>query len=315
MSEEDPLISTMWEHIDAFRSVLVKSLALIVIAFVCFLPFYKPLFGFLTTAISSSPQPSTEGIVRIPVVQERVYNADKTPVVYLETPEERIVSFSIGAEKLEGNRWHIPALGQLIVEKTVLPVTPLAILHPLEGITIAFKLSFWMSILVTSPFWLYFLLQFFLPALTVQERALAVPFVMVSLLCFSAGISMAYFVTLPLAVQSLHYFNQGLGVSLWGLTNTIDFFFFIFFSNGLAFESCVVLFFLIHLQVLGAQTLIACRRQAIVGIFILSAVLTPPDVVTQVFLAIPLAGVYELAILYARSLEPKKALNSIKTLY
>lgn len=315
MSEEDSLVSTLWEHVDALRSVLVKSMALIGITFVCFLPFYKPLFGFFTAALTPSPLFPTEGIVRVPIVQERVYNANKTPFIYmLKEPQEKVVSFSTGSEELKDNRWHIPAGGTLLVEKAI-PRETLAVLHPLEGVTVAFKLSFWISLVLTSPFWLYFLLQFFLPALTQKERALAVPFMVASLACFGGGIGMAYFITLPLAVQSLQYFNEGLGVSLWGLTNTLDFFFFVFFSNGLAFESCAVLFFLIHLQVVGPETLIACRRQAIVGIFIVSALLTPPDVVTQVLLAVPLVGVYELAILYARYLESKKSLNSIKTFY
>ena len=82
---------------------------------------------------------------------------------------------------------------------------------------------------------------------------------------------------------------------------------FVFFSNGLAFESSVILFFLIHLGILSAEVLVRFRRQAIVCIFILSALLTPPDVVTQLLLAFPLMAVYEIAILYARG-----CVNSIK---
>lgn len=300
MTEEDLYFSTFWDHVDELRKVLIKSAAIIALAFICCLPFYKPLFGFFVHALHLPEQVPTTTLVRAPIQHEKIFNASTIPAVYLpKDSQEKVIGFSSGVEDQGISGWKIPSQGTLTIEKNV-PRETLVILHPMEGIGAAFKISFWTSVVATSPLWLLLLFRFFLPALNRQERALAIPFIIASLLCFSLGIAVAYFITIPIAVHSLQYFNEGLGANLWGVANTIDFMLFVFFSNGLAFESSVILFFLIHLGILSAEVLVRFRRQAIVCIFILSALLTPPDVVTQLLLAFPLMAVYEIAILYAR---------------
>ena len=95
------------------------------------------------------------------------------------------------------------------------------------------------------------------------------------------------------------------------LTHYLDYTIFLLLANGLAFELCVLGLFAVHLGLVTAEGLLAKRRVAIVGAFILGALLTPPDVLTQIMLAIPLIVLYEGIILYAR-LKRSEILTEIK---
>lgn len=176
----------------------------------------------------------------------------------------------------------------------------LVILGPAEGIMAVFKICFWTGIVGSSPVWIYFLLLFFAPALRSNERKLIFPFLFFSLLFFAMGFFFAFYVTIPAANKYLNAFNQGIGVNLWTLNNYLDFTLILLLANSLAFEASIILLFLIHLGVLSAKSLKAKRKHAIVLIFILSAIITPPDIVSQIMLSAPLIILYELAIGYAK---------------
>ena len=82
-----------------------------------------------------------------------------------------------------------------------------------------------------------------------------------------------------------------------------------FESRGIAFQLVVVLSALVHLGKIGAESLIRRRRHVIVGIFVLGAVLTPPDVVTQGLVATPMVLLYEAVILYAKCIRSRRSLH------
>lgn len=186
-------------------------------------------------------------------------------------------------------------------------LSPLIILSPMEGMSLLFKLSFWCGLTATSPAWLYILLRFAAAGMTFREKRLILPFLTLTVLFFSTGILFAYGVTLPIANGFLYRLNASLAVNLWSLGSYIDYSLLLLIAHGILFEGFVVLLFLVHLGIVSPDRLSRHRRLAIVLLFILAALLTPPDVVTQCLLALPAVGLYEAMILYGRLRNGKTA--------
>jgi len=114
------------------------------------------------------------------------------------------------------------------------------------------------------------------------------------------GGSFAYLITIPIANDYLLLFNQDIGTNFWSLSSYLDYTVILMIGNAISFECAVIGIFLVQQNILSSDTLIRKRRYFIVGAFILGAILTPPDVLTQAMLAIPLMILYELIILYAK---------------
>jgi sec-independent protein translocase protein TatC len=176
----------------------------------------------------------------------------------------------------------------------------LVVLGPLDGFLTALKTSFWVGLVVTSPLWTFLTMRFIAPALQPKERKWVIPFILFSLIFMSLGVAFSYYITIPLANQFLSSFNEEIGVNMWTLSSYLDYTLILLLSNALAFEISVFLLFLVHYGAISASRLSDLRKYAIVAIFIISAILTPPDVFTQFMLAIPLMIIYELAIIYAK---------------
>lgn len=176
----------------------------------------------------------------------------------------------------------------------------LVILKPTEGIVIAMKVCFWVGLVATSPLWMLQLSLFIIPALHGGERRLLLPLGAALLLFFLLGSYFCYAVTLPLANHYLLLFNSSMGENLWSLESYIDYSFLLLLGNGLAFEVAVLLLFAVHVGLFSADALVGKRRLYILFAFIFSAIVTPPDAITQIALALPLTLLYELAILYAK---------------
>jgi sec-independent protein translocase protein TatC len=171
---------------------------------------------------------------------------------------------------------------------------------PLEGFVLVLRVCFWLSLVLTAPLWGWFWLQFILPGLKNSERVILLPFLFYSLLFLSLGITLAYYVTLPVANQYLLFFNRSIGQNAWTLTHYVNYVLLLCLGHAIAAELTLLLFMLVHWRVLSPHWLMKKRRYMIVLAFILGALLTPPDVVTQLFLALPLIGAYEAAIWYAK---------------
>lgn len=176
----------------------------------------------------------------------------------------------------------------------------LIVLGPIDGFVTALKTSFWVGLVSTSPIWTFFIMKFISPALHTRERRWMAPFVALSLVFLSIGMAFSYFITIPISNEFLSSFNREIGINMWTLSSYLDYTIILLLSNALAFELCVILLFLVHFGTLSAQRMIGLRRYAIVAIFILAAIFTPPDIFTQLMLAIPLIIMYELAIVYAK---------------
>lgn len=180
------------------------------------------------------------------------------------------------------------------------PQGKLAVFSPQEGFFSLCKLSFWIAALGTSPLWVSLLLQFLRPALKKSEKKLLYPFIALSFLFISLGLFFCFRWTLPLANSYLFSFNLPFSENLWGLASYIDFAFLLLFAHGIAFEIGAILLFLIHLKVLSSKEMGKKRRHAAIAALILGALLTPPDVPSQLMVALPLYTFFEIAILYGK---------------
>lgn len=184
--------------------------------------------------------------------------------------------------------------------KSTLPNLPLALFSPQEGFLSTFKLAFWLGFLATSPYWTWGILRFLIPGLRGKIKVMLPGFLFLSFLFIATGLALCLFLTLPLANQYFYEFNSSIGTNIWSFGAYVDFILMLLFAHGTAFEIGALLLLLIHIGALKWETLAAKRRHAIVVSLIVGALLTPPDVLTQILIALPLLGFFELAILYGK---------------
>lgn len=283
-------VATVWEHLDELRSTLIRMLLILAAGMAIALFFHQELINFFTAPFDAlHNQLYSEDIQR-----KRLTNPTPQSVEYV-LPE--------GATLWQGNeKVHSVNLAAGEAIDIALPVKShrLALLAPLEGMTIALKICFWVALVGTAPLWMLAALRFISPALHAGEKSLLLPFVIAVFFFLVLGLLFAYQITIPAANQYLYAFNQELGLNLWSLAHYLDYSVILLLANGLAFELGFLLFFLVHIGIISPSTMAAKRRFAIVLAFILGAVLTPPDILTQFLMAIPLIGMYECAILYGR---------------
>lgn len=290
---------TFWEHVAELRQTLLRAILVIAIGVGAALCFYPSLYRLLTLPLQKIHEiPSGHAhLKKQDLKQERLFNPGPRSAIY-KAQEERLIRSSSGVMQ-ESGVYIIPAGEYIDIEKTI-SSEKLMVFGPVEGMSATLKMCFWIGLTGTSPIWLFLILKFILPALNAVQRRIVFPFLMLSLALFSAGVLFAFFVTIPLANRYLELFNQTIGINLWSLANYLDYTGILLLASGLAFEMGVILFFLVHYGVISADGMAAKRRHMIVAAFILGAILTPPDIFTQFLLAIPMIGLYELAILYAR---------------
>ncbi len=162
------------------------------------------------------------------------------------------------------------------------------------------KMAFLSAILFSLPWILYQAWAFVAPGLYEHERRFALPLVVSSVFFLVVGISFAYFFVLPAAYKFFFSFAERTGAEVMqDLQRYWDFTLAIFFGFGLTFEVPVVEMLLVKLGMVTTTQLREARRYVAVGAFVVAAVLTPPDVLSQFMLAIPLILLYELGIYLA----------------
>lgn len=163
--------------------------------------------------------------------------------------------------------------------------------------SVIFEIAIVGGLLVSMPFIIYFFARFVAPALTEKEKRILVPCCCAALGLFLFGVLFSYFVLLPAGIQVALSINESMGFYLQ--PNVQDYYNLIVWMMagvGLVFEFPLLLLVLIYLELIRPQTLRKYRRYVIVAIAIIAAAITPPDVISQVLLALPLYVLYELTI-------------------
>ena len=178
-------------------------------------------------------------------------------------------------------------------------------LSPPEAFLVSLRLSILVGLIVSLPLILYFISRFLLPALKPREKRYLLPAFLFGGGLFFAGVLFAYAVVLPLGLRFFWSYTLKLGINPeWTLENYISLAGRIFLGFGLVFELPVVILLLAALRIIDHRTLRRKRPYVVVGILVLAALLTPPDVVTQIMMALPLLILFEICVLLARLLFP-----------
>jgi sec-independent protein translocase protein TatC len=162
------------------------------------------------------------------------------------------------------------------------------------------KVAFISGLILASPFVLYQIWAFVAPGLYRHEKKYVVPFVLAGSLFFAIGILFAYYVALPVGFKFLLGFATDFIKPLPSMKEYLSFSIKFLLAFGLVFEFPVVLVLLARIGVIDAKTLARQRKYAILLIFIFAAILTPPDIISQVIVALPMIGLYELSILLSK---------------
>ena len=176
-----------------------------------------------------------------------------------------------------------------------------------EAFFIYMKISFFASLVLTSPYTLYQIWQFISPGLYPWEKRYALPFVLSSSLLFIGGVLFGYFIVLPPAFKFFVSFSSDFLKPMLSLKEYLSLSLKFLLGFGLAFELPVLIFFTTKIGLTNAGMLSKYRRYAILIIFIVAAILTPsPDALTQTLLAVPLIFLYEISIIVARFAEKER---------
>ena len=169
------------------------------------------------------------------------------------------------------------------------------------GFFVQLKVAFFAAVMVGSPVIATQVWQFVAPGLYRNEKNALLPFLIATPILFSIGAALAYFIAIPLALKFLLGFQGDLGgvtqQALPDVNNYLGFVMQFMFGFGISFLLPVLLMLLERAGIITRKQLIGARRYAIVAAVGIAAVLTPPDIGSQLLLAIPLIILYELAII------------------
>ena len=168
----------------------------------------------------------------------------------------------------------------------------------------ALKVAFFAGFIVSLPVIFWQLWLFLAPGLYDHEKKLVIPFVFFGTLMFLIGASFAYYIVVPLGFDFLIAFGSTVVTVLPSIGKYVDFFTKLLFGFGIAFELPVITFFLAKIGLVDDRMLKDFFRYAIVIIFIVAAILTPPDVLSQLLMAAPLILLYGISIYIAKVFNP-----------
>jgi sec-independent protein translocase protein TatC len=168
------------------------------------------------------------------------------------------------------------------------------------------KLALFVAVVVMMPWLLYQAWAFVAPGLYKREKKLALPLLVSAVALFYAGCAFAFFIVLPAVFGFLTAVTPEGVAMMTDINAYLSFVLVIFLAFGISFELPVALVILVLLGWVTPAQLREWRGYAVVGMFVLAAVITPPDVVSQLMLAIPMCLLYEAGIVAARLAAPKR---------
>ncbi len=185
------------------------------------------------------------------------------------------------------------------------PARRLQALRPMTYFFISLQIAFVGGLLLALPVVFYQVWRFVAPGLLQREKQLMVPIISLSVLCFSVGALIAYSIVLPLGLRFFLALEPPDMTSQWAADEYIGFVLRLIAGFGIVFEMPVLALFLAKVGVLTAARMRRIRRYAVIGIFVLGAIFTPPDPVSQLLMALPLLLLYEISIWVCKMAERK----------
>ncbi len=309
-AEEPGPKKSFWGHLADLRTALIRSVIAIGIALVICL--------FMS--------PWIVGVLEYPLSRMHMFEKPR-PTITIQIGDTKLGPFQVTRDQFPGlppgdapnvlMRVGMAPMGKeqvatLTVDPSPQAAGPMEVrlhnLSPAEAFMVAFHVAIYAALAVSSPFWIFYMGGFILPALNLKERSVIFSWLGWSAFLFLAGVLSTYFLLLPVALRASVKYSELLGFSAqdWRATDYIDFTCKFIFGMGLGFQFPLVVLFLVKIGILTHAHLAKYRRHVVVLSLILGAVLTTPEVVTQVAMAIPLYLLYEICIWIAWYWERKK---------
>jgi len=180
------------------------------------------------------------------------------------------------------------------------PIGELVFIAPQEAFVTNIQIAFFGGVFLSSPVILYQVWRFVSRGLKANERKYVLIFGPLSFLLFVVGCAFGYFLIVPLGIRFLLSFSTEFITPMISISKYISFLGLLTMVFGLVFQLPLVMLFLTKIGVVNSKFLSQRRREAIVIIFIAASLLTPPDVITQVLMALPLIVLYELGIIFSK---------------
>jgi len=203
----------------------------------------------------------------------------------------------------------LSALSYIYAEKILkalaVHVKSLVFISPQEAFLAYVKIAILSGVVLSAPVILFNAFKFVRVALNRQEKNLFAAYVALGTLLFAGGALFSYYIALPQAMRFLLGFGSDFLRPYISVSRYISFSAFLILAFAVAFEIPLVVVFLTKVGLLRAEILQKKRKYFIVLMFVIAAMLTPPDFVTQVLLAIPMVLLYEVSILFARVAEKR----------
>lgn len=169
-----------------------------------------------------------------------------------------------------------------------------------------FKLTIVLSLFIAIPFILHQAWGFMAPGLYRHEKVIAIPLLVASIVLFYLGIAFAYYVVFPLIFSFFTTVGPESVTVMTDINSYLDFILKLFFAFGIAFEIPVATVLLVWSGVTSVESLKEKRPYVVVGCFVIGMIMTPPDVISQSLLAIPMWLLFECGILFARFVKSRK---------
>jgi sec-independent protein translocase protein TatC len=297
-------VKSFLEHLEDFRWVLIKSLVALAVA-------------MLLCLIAGN---EVVQVIKWPLTRAKIHYSGTNQIAIVSFGTNHLGNFQLTAEQIKSlnlgtNRfvsvqvepfalgtnqvlcWRVNSDESTIADAQRLHID-LINLSPAGGFFVAFQVALYGGAVLASPFIFYFVVAFVFPALKLREQKYVYRGLFFGGGLFLLGVSFCYFILMPVALAASQMYSQWLGFSAlqWRAEDYISFVCRFMLGMGLGFELPVVILTLVKIGVLSYSTLRGMWRYMVVINLILGAVLTTPEVVTQILMAVPLYLLYEITV-------------------
>jgi len=297
-------VKTFLEHLEDFRWVLIKSLAAL-------------FLGMLVCLFAAN---DVVRIIKWPLTHARIHYFGTNQIVAVSFGTNRLGNFPLTSEQqqlldLGTNRFVAVEIEPLVIgtnrvlgwhvnpDPNAAASAPrakidLINLSPAGGFVVAFQVAFYGGMVLAGLPISYFIAAFVFPALKMRERKYVYRGVIIGGGLFLIGVAFCYFALMPIALSAAQMYSQwlGFGAFQWRAEDYISFVCKFMLGMGLGFELPVVILTLVKIGVLDYRTLSKARRYMIVINLFLGAILTTPEVITQLVMFVPLQLLYEITV-------------------
>lgn len=299
-------VKSFLEHLEDLRWVLIKAFSALLVGLVLCLIGGNYMVELLKRPLVQAEfsRPETNQLVSIQFGTNRIgsFVPGTNRFGAVQFGDEPEVVLQLDPIEINGRTLlSVRALTNQVVSLRPQSKVDLQNFGPIEGFYIAIQIAIWGGLSIALPFILYFIGGFVLPALTRKEKKFVFYSLGIGAILFVAGVVFCYAAMLPIALNAAAKYSQwlGFGAELWRARDYIGFIIKFMFGMGISFELPVVILTLVRLGFVSYRTLVRIRPYMVVIVLVVASLLTPPDVVSQLLMSLPLYLLYEISLLIA----------------